>query len=106
MPDMKSYSIIAVAALVFQVSGPLPARADKILRAGAATSNVSPPLGLSINGGFTDHIATNIHDELHARCLVLENGETRFAFVVVDSCMVPREIFDAAKQLIHGETSI
>src|SRR5881392_4208696 len=76
------------------------------LRAGAAASNISPWLGLSINGGFSDHIATNIHDELHARCLVLDNGQTQFAFVVVDSCMVPREIFDAAKQIVHGETSI
>jgi neutral ceramidase len=76
------------------------------LRAGAAASNISPWLGLSINGGFADHIGTNIHDELHARCLVLDNGQTQFAFVVVDSCMVPREVFDAAKQIVHGETSI
>jgi neutral ceramidase len=78
----------------------------RAFRAGAATSNISPWLGVSINGNFTDHIATNIHDELHARCLVLDDGRTQFAFVVVDSCMVPREIFDEAKQLIHGETSI
>src|SRR4029079_18349468 len=45
-------------------------------------------------------------DELHARCLVLDDGRTQFAFVVVDSCMVPREVFDLAKQLVHGETSL
>ncbi|MDB6035577.1 MAG: Neutral/alkaline non-lysosomal ceramidase, partial [Verrucomicrobiales bacterium] len=84
----------------------LRAAEPKTFRAGAATSNISPWLGLSINGNFTDHIATNIHDELHARCLVLDDGRTQFAFVVVDSCMVPREIFDLAKQLVHGETSI
>ena len=76
------------------------------LRAGAAASNISPPLGLSINGGFSDHKGTNIHDELHARCLVLDNGESRLGIVVVDSCMVPREIFDDAKRLIEMETGL
>jgi len=76
------------------------------LRVGAAASNISPWLGLSINGGFGDHKATNIHDELHARCLVLDNGETRLGLVVVDCCMVPREIFDDAKRLIEKETGL
>ena len=76
------------------------------LRAGAAASNISPWLGVSINGGFGDHKATNIHDELHARCLVLDNGETRIGIVVVDSCMVPREIFDDAKRIIEKETGL
>src|SRR3954468_23252578 len=76
------------------------------LRAGAAANNISPPLVLSINGGFSDHKATNIHDELHARCLVLDNGESRLGFVVVDSCMVPREIFDDAKKIIEKETGL
>ncbi len=46
--------------------------ADKVFRAGAATSNVTPWLGVSMPGGFTDRRATKIHDELHARCLVLD----------------------------------
>ena len=63
-------------------------------------------VGVSINGGFGDHKATNIHDELHARCLVLDNAETRIGIVVVDSCMVPREIFDDAKRIIEKETGL
>jgi neutral ceramidase len=79
---------------------------DKPFRAGAAASNVTPWLGVSINGGFQDHIATNVHDELHARCVVLDNSETRLALVVVDSCMVPREVFDQAKRLATQRTGI
>lgn len=75
-------------------------------RAGAAASNISPWLGVSINGGFGDHKATNIHDELHARCLVLDNGARRLGMVVVDSCMVPRQIFDDAKRMIEKETGL
>src|SRR6478609_3732260 len=80
--------------------------ADEVLRAGAATSNISPPLGISLNGGMQDRQATNIHDELHARALVLESGPTRVAIVVCDSCMLPRTILDQAKHLAHGHTGI
>ena len=58
--------------------------ADKIFRAGAVASNVTPWLGVSMPGGFTDHRATKIHDELQARCLVLDDGKTKLAIVVVD----------------------
>jgi hypothetical protein len=75
-------------------------------RAGAATSNITPWLGVSINGNFPDAKATNIHDELHARCLVLDDGETQIAFVVCDSCLIPRQIFDEAKRRIHERTGL
>ncbi|MCX5739872.1 MAG: hypothetical protein NTZ61_15515, partial [Proteobacteria bacterium] len=53
-------------------------------RAGAATSNITPSLGGKIVGDFVQFPATNVHDELHARCLVLDDGETRLALVVCD----------------------
>ena len=47
------------------------------LRAGAATANITPPLGIEINGGTAPVIATHVHDELHARALVLDDGSTQ-----------------------------
>ncbi len=47
-----------------------------------------------------DRRASHTHDPLYARALVLDNGETRLAFVMVDSCMLPRELCDQAKQRI------
>ena len=76
------------------------------LRAGAATVNITPLLGCSLAGWMYDRIATDVHDELHVRSLVLDNGRARIAIVVVDSCMVPRAIFDLAKKLIHDYTGI
>ncbi len=78
----------------------------KTFRAGAATSNTTPPLGVSLNGGMSDRTAKQIHDDLHARCLVLDDGDTRLAIVVCDSCMIPRELHDAAKHLAHEETGL
>ena len=82
------------------------AGATRVFRAGAATSNITPQLGISINGHFNDRAAENIHDELRARCLALDDGQTRLAIVVCDSCMIPREVMDAAKQLIAQRTRI
>ena len=83
-----------------------PKPAQRQFRAGAATSNITPRLGTSINGYFTDRRAENVHDELHARCLVLDNGETRLAIVVCDSCMIPREVMDAAKRRIQEKCAL
>ncbi len=84
----------------------LPADGAKVFRAGAGTSNITPWLGVSINGNMHDHIATNVHDELHARCIVLDDSETRLALAVVDSCMVPRDVLDEAKRLASERTGI
>ena len=86
----------------------LPAEAAKSgpLRAGAATSNITPPLGGSIVGGFKPYPATHIHDELHARCLVLDNGDTQVALVICDLLGFHRCVSDEARRLIQVETGI
>ena len=78
----------------------------RFLRAGAATSNITPQLGDGIVGNFTIPPATHVHDELHARCLVLDDGSTKLVFVVVDSVSVNREVFDAARRALERDTGI
>ena len=76
------------------------------LKAGAATSNITPPLGGSVVGGFKPFPATHIHDELHARCLVLDNGEQKLALVICDLLGMHRSVSDEARKLIQAETGI
>ena len=78
----------------------------RVFRAGAATSNITPKLGTSINGNMSDGKATHVHDELHSRALVLDDGTNKLAIVVNDSCMIPREVFDEAKRLASEATGI
>lgn len=91
-----------LASLPTQVAAQPPAR----FQAGAATSNVTPALGGAIVGGWAPFPATHIHDELHARCLVLDDGTARLAIVVVDSLGVPRYVLDEAKRLAAEHTGI
>jgi len=59
-----------------------------------------------VNGGFQPHYAEKAHDKLHARSLVLDDGQTRLAIVVVDSCVLDRPICEEAKQLAQKVTGI
>ena len=76
------------------------------LRAGAATSNITPPLGGEIIGGFRPIPARHIHDELRARCLVLDDGETQLALVVCDLLGIHRSVSDEARRLISQHSGI
>ena len=76
-------------------------------RAGAATANITPALGVSLSGTIMQiGPATHVHDELHARCLALDDGVTRLAIVICDATMISREIFDRAKALVQQDTGL
>jgi hypothetical protein len=85
----------------------LPVHADDSpLKAGAATSNITPELGGSVVGGFAPFPCTHIHDELHARCLVLDDGKTKLALVVCDLLGLHRSVSVEARKMIEAETGI
>jgi len=80
---------------------------EKVFHAGAFAQDITPPaFPISVNGGMRDRQAKAAHDPLHARCIVLDDGRTKLAIVVVDSCMVPRHVFDEAKAIASRATGI
>jgi putative membrane-bound dehydrogenase-like protein len=77
------------------------------LQAGAAAVEISPQtLPAIMNGGFLQKHANRVLDPLHARALVLSDGQTEIAIVVVDSCMVPTKLCDEIKQLATRQSGI
>jgi hypothetical protein len=82
-------------------AGPAP-----VFRAGAATSNITPSLGGDIIGGFVPFPATHVHDELHARCLVLDDGRTKLALVVCDVLGIDSRLSVEARKLIQQSAGI
>jgi neutral ceramidase len=79
---------------------------DKVFKAGAATSTITPKIGTSVNGNLNDVKATHIHDDTYSRALVLDDGDNKLAFVVSDLCMISREVIDAAKKRAYEVTKI
>lgn len=82
------------------------ADSPRTFRAGAATSNITPFLGTSLIGGLSPRGSLYIHDELHARCLVLDDGQTKLAIVIIDNVKFPTEIHLPTKKLIEETTGL
>jgi hypothetical protein len=92
---MKAFPLSVILALAIWS----PAAAAEF-RAGAATSNITPEIGRPIIGGFVPYPSTHIHDELHVRCLVLDDGDTKLALVVCDLLGINRVVSDEARKQI------
>jgi hypothetical protein len=95
-------SLTSLVLLLISVSA---TSADEFL-AGAATSNITPPIGSPIIGGFVPFPSTHVHDELHARCLVLDDGTKMLAIVVCDLLGIHRAVSEQARQLIAEQVGI
>jgi hypothetical protein len=107
-PELSLTLPLACLLAALLPGGTLPAGGGKkVLRAGAFAADITPvKFPVSVNGGMQDRKATAAHDRLHARCLVLDDGSTRLAFAVCDSCMIPREIIDETRALASRATGI
>lgn len=104
---MKSFVHFCLCVIITAVELPsFGAASTRVFRAGAATSNITPAIGGDIVGGFIPHPSSHIHDELHARCLALDNGETRLAFVVCDLLGADQLLFDEARRIVNAETGL
>lgn len=76
-------------------------------RAGAYSQDISPTqFPTPVNGGMKGAYAKGITDPMNARCLALHDGKRALVYVVVDACMIPREICEEAKMLAAKETGI
>lgn len=83
--------------------------ADKppVFRAGAAAVDITPKeFPMNMPGGFGPNLATGVHDPFHARAMVLDDGITKLAMVVVDSLGAGPEVLDEAKAIASKETGI
>ncbi|NOZ20531.1 MAG: hypothetical protein GXP25_05510 [Planctomycetes bacterium] len=76
------------------------------LQLGTAQVNITPPLGVSLAGSFNDRKATDIHDDLHVKTMVIGNGETKLAIAICDIILIERQDTDIAKERIAEECGI
>jgi hypothetical protein len=67
-------------------------------KAGAAMSNITPPLGCKLAGGYWPRTAVDVFDELHAKAIAMTNGTTQMAIVVCDLIAITRDRCDAVKE--------
>jgi len=98
---------LPILALFFSCATTFAAEpAGPPLKAGAAVSDITPGLGENIVGGFSPFPSKEIHDELKARCIVLDDGNTKIALVVCDLLGFHRSLSIEARRLVMAQTGI
>lgn len=69
--------------------------------AGVARVDITPKrLPVLVNGDFFERHFTGIDDPLSVRAIVFSQGVTKIALAVVDSCMLPMELIECAKEIV------
>jgi len=106
-PTTLVHTFLRTLVCVISIS-PLLSGADKpALRAGTAAVDISPrEFPINMPGGHSANMARGAHDPLHARALVLDDGATRLAMVVVDNLGASPEVLDEAKAIAAQRTGI
>jgi len=80
---------------------------NKTLRAGAAAVDITPTeFPMNMPGGFSANPATKAHDPFHARALVLDDGKTTLAMVVVDVLGAGPDVLNEAKAIAAAKTGM
>ena len=79
---------------------------EKLFTAGVAQVDITPALGTLINGEFVTYYAHHIHDPLYSKALVLSDGITTLAIVMVDICAMDMEFINEVKLAIEKGSGI
>lgn len=76
-------------------------------RAGAACVDITPKeFPINMPGGREANLAESAHDPLNSRALVLDDGTTALAMVVIDNLGAGPEVLDEAKTIASEKTGI
>lgn len=77
------------------------------LRAGVGIRVITPPLGVPL-GGYAARVepARGVHDDLHARALVLEAGGERAALVSLELLYATRELVEEVREVCEEEADV
>ncbi len=79
-----------------------------MLRAGVAEIVITPPIGVELQGYGVDLIrrSSDVHDDLMAQALVLDDGQTRTAIITADLMGVSVDFTHLVRQRVESQTGI
>ena len=85
----------------------LPVTVQAEFTAGSAIVDVTPKqLPVLVNGGMTSRSVDKINTPVSARSLAFSDGKEKLVIVVVDSCMMSRDLIDLAKEIAAEKSGI
>jgi len=77
-----------------------------MLKAGSTQVNITPPVGTTLVGQWAARKSTDVHDELFANALVMDDGKNRVAMVSCDVLSIGNTSKQAIRDVIGRETDI
>jgi len=99
--------IILIISTVLLCTCIFPASSSAALKGGCSKVNITPPVGVWLSGyASRDKPSDDIHDDLYARALVLDNGSNAVAIVSVDLLWVPPQITSEVRAIVTNKTGI
>ncbi len=76
------------------------------LTAGLAVADITPPIGYRMSGYFNERLSTGTSNPLHAKAIVLRQGETSAAMVFCDIIGLSLDVSSRARKQAAERTSI
>lgn len=77
-----------------------------VFKAGAASVNITPPVGSIMGNSYGITVAEGVHDDLFAKALVFETGEDRAVLIALDLISIPHQIVIRTRELVEEKTGI
>lgn len=76
------------------------------LRVGAASVKVTPPVGTPMAGYYYERGVKNIHDDIFAKAMVIENGKEKVAIVECDFVSISEYIVAEVRKLVQKSVGL
>jgi len=76
------------------------------LKAGLAVADITPPIGYRMSGYFRERLSTGVSNPLHAKAIVLRQGDVSAAMVFCDIIGLSLDVSSRARRLAEERTSI
>ena len=103
---LKQPTMTALAITATLVTGIAPTT-EAAFQAGAAKTDITPNwFPVLVNGSMTSRSVDTVTSPISARSVALSDHSTTIVMVVVDSCMIPRDLIDRAKARASQSTGI
>jgi hypothetical protein len=79
----------------------------RALKAGIGSATITPPAGIEMGGwSLRKGLSQGVHDSMHARALVLDDGTTSAAIVSLDIVSVSGDVTHQIRELVAAQTTI
>lgn len=95
------FSLLASILTILLATAAIAADAPALL-VGASSASVNPPVGSFLGGYDLNRTSTGVHDDLCAKAVVVSDGVTSVALVVVDSFSIPYDTTQAIRSAAAG----